>query len=91
MVTRTFTAILGEGAVHVSQEVSFQAPVRIGDTITVVSEVTEKLEDRRRVIISSVWTNQDELTVPSARQSVTAVGQAVPRGPRPACPTRPSW
>jgi len=63
MVTRTFTALLGDGAVHVSQEVSFQAPVRMGDTITVASEVTEKMEDKRRVIVSSVWTNQDGTVV----------------------------
>lgn len=67
MVTQTLSAILGEGAIHVSQEVSFRAPVRIGDTITVVSEVTEKMEDKRRVIVSSVWTNQDGVTVITGR------------------------
>jgi len=67
MVTQTLSAILGEGAIHVSQEVSFKAPVRIGDTITVVSEVTEKMEDKRRVIVSSVWTNQDGVTVITGR------------------------
>ncbi len=78
VVTPTLSAILGDGAVHVSQELSFEAPVKIGDTITVVSEVTEKMEDKRRVIISSVWTNQDgtvvitgkaELLVPRQRQA----------------------
>jgi 3-hydroxybutyryl-CoA dehydratase len=63
MVTQTLSALLGAGSVHVSQEVSFKAPVRIGDTITVVSEVTEKIEDKRRVLVSSVWTNQDGATV----------------------------
>jgi 3-hydroxybutyryl-CoA dehydratase len=67
MVTQTLSALLGDGAVHVSQEVSFKAPVRIGDTITVVSEVTEKIEDRRRVLVSSVWTNQDGVTVITGR------------------------
>ncbi len=67
MVTQTLSAILGEGAIHVSQEVSFRAPVRIGDTITVVSEVAEKMEDKRRVIVSSVWTNQDGVTVITGR------------------------
>lgn len=63
MVTQTLSAILGDGSIHVSQEVSFQAPVRIGDTVTVVSEVTRKIEEKRRVIVSSVWTNQDGTTV----------------------------
>jgi len=77
MVTRTLSDLVGEGAVHVSQEVSFQAPVKMGDSITVVSEVTEKIENKRRVIVSSVWTNQDgtivisgkgEILVPRERQ-----------------------
>jgi 3-hydroxybutyryl-CoA dehydratase len=63
MVTSTLSALLGDGAVHVSQEVSFMAPVRIGDSVTVTSEITEKLEDKRRAIISTVWTNQDGTTV----------------------------
>ncbi len=67
MVTQTLSAILGDGSIHVSQEVSFEAPVRIGDTITVVSEVIEKLEEKRRVIVSSVWTNQDGTTVITGR------------------------
>ena len=53
------TEIVGQGGVHVSQEVSFKAPVMIGDTITVESEVTEKMEEKRRLIITSTWTNQD--------------------------------
>ena len=67
MVAQTLSAILGDGSIHVSQEVSFQAPVRIGDTITVVSEVIEKLEEKRRVIVSSVWTNQIGATVITGR------------------------
>jgi 3-hydroxybutyryl-CoA dehydratase len=67
MVTRTLSEIGGDGSIHVSQEVSFEAPVRIGDTITVVSKVVEKLEEKRRVIVSSVWTNQDGTTVITGR------------------------
>ena len=67
MVTQTLSAVLGDGSIHVSQEVSFQAPVRIGDTITVVSEVAQKLEEKRRVIVNSVWTNQEGTTVITGR------------------------
>ena len=63
MVTQTLSALMGDGAIHVSEEVCFEAPVRIGDTITVVSEVIEKREEKRRVIVSSLWTNQDGTTV----------------------------
>ena len=70
MVTQTLSSLLGEGAVHVSQEVSFVAPVKIGDSITVVSEVIEKIEDKRRVIVSTVWTNQDGTTVITGKGEV---------------------
>lgn len=67
MITRTLSAIGGDGAVHVSQAVSFLAPVHIGDTITVVSEVVEKIDEKRRMIIQSTWTNQHGNTVQTGR------------------------
>jgi 3-hydroxybutyryl-CoA dehydratase len=67
MITRTLSAIGGDGAVHVSQEVSFIAPVHVGDTITLVSEVVEKIDDKRRMIIRSTWTNQQGDTVQTGR------------------------
>jgi len=63
LVTQTLSDIGGEGAVHVSQQVSFKAPVRIGDTVTVTSEVTDKIDEKRRLSIVSVWANQDGVTV----------------------------
>ena len=63
LVTQTLSELGGEGAVHTSQEVSFRAPVRIGDTVTVTSEVTGKVEEKRRLLIASTWTNQDGETV----------------------------
>ncbi|MBN1632254.1 MAG: MaoC family dehydratase [Thermoleophilia bacterium] len=63
MVTQTLSSLLGEGAVHVSQEVCFKAPVHIGDSITVVSEVVDKVVEKRRVAVKTVWTNQDGTTV----------------------------
>ncbi|NLE11124.1 MAG: MaoC family dehydratase [Actinobacteria bacterium] len=70
MVTQTLSSLLGEGAVHVSQEVCFKAPVHIGDSITVVSEVTDKVADKRRVVVKTVWTNQDGTTVISGSGEV---------------------
>lgn len=63
LVTQTLSELGGEGAVHVSQEVSFRAPVRPGDTVTVVSKVVKKIEEKRRLLVESVWTNQDGVTV----------------------------
>ena len=63
LVTQTLSELGGEGAVHVSQEISFVAPVRLGDTVTVVSEVVAKIEERRRLLVDSVWSNQDGVTV----------------------------
>ena len=63
LVTQTLSELGGDGAVHTSQEVSFRAPVRIGDTVTVTSEVTGKTEEKRRLLIASTWTNQDGVTV----------------------------
>lgn len=77
LVTQTLSALLGEGAVHVSQEVSFEAPVKVGDSITVTTQVTEKIEDRRRVLVSSLWVNQDGTTVIRGKGEVL-----VPRGTR---------
>ena len=39
----------GPGTVYLSQSLRFRLPVKIGDTITVVLEVTEK-QDRRKII-----------------------------------------
>lgn len=63
MVGQTLTALTGEGGVHVSQQVSFKAPVKIGDTITLISEITDKIEEKRRLIVSSTWTNQEGTVV----------------------------
>ncbi len=63
LVTQTLSELGGEGAVHTMQEVEFRAPVRIGDTVTVSSVVTAKIEDKRRLLVASTWTNQDGVTV----------------------------
>jgi 3-hydroxybutyryl-CoA dehydratase len=63
LVDQTLTAIMGQGGIHVSQQVFFKAPVKIGDTVTVVSEITEKIEDKRRIMITSTWTNQEGTVV----------------------------
>lgn len=63
MVGQTLTALGGEGTVHVSQQVAFKAPVKIGDTIMLVSEITEKNDEKRRLFVTSTWTNQEGIVV----------------------------
>ncbi len=52
------TKLPGEGAIYISQELSFLAPVFIGDTITAQAEVVEKLE-KGRLKLRTTCTNQD--------------------------------
>jgi 3-hydroxybutyryl-CoA dehydratase len=53
----------GPGAVYLSQELSFLAPVRIGDTITARVEVTSLDPDRRRARLDTSCWNQDGVKV----------------------------
>ncbi len=52
------TKLPGEGAIYISQELSFLAPVYFNDTITAEAEVVEKLE-KGRLKVRTTCTNQD--------------------------------
>ncbi len=56
------TKLPGEGAIYISQELSFLAPVHIGDTVTAQAEVVEKLE-KGRLKLRTTCTNQDGTVV----------------------------
>ena len=49
----------GHGTIYLSQEVTFLAPVRIGDTITARVEVVELNPEKNRVKFRTICTNQD--------------------------------
>jgi 3-hydroxybutyryl-CoA dehydratase len=66
----------GPGAIYLSQEIEFLAPVYIGDTITAVVEVTSWRPDKRIITLKTDCYNQEE------RQVVT--GKAVLLVDRPA-------
>lgn len=53
------TRLPGAGAVYMKQELSFLAPVYIGDTITARAEVTEVHVEKNRVTLRTTCTNQD--------------------------------
>ena len=63
LVNQTLTHIGGAGNIHLSQFVKFRAPVYIGDTVTVISEVVSKDAAKNRVTVKSAVTNQAGKTV----------------------------
>jgi len=63
LIDSTLTNIGGAGNIHLSQFVKFMAPVFIGDTVTVISEVVGKDEAKNRITVKSAVTNQEGKTV----------------------------
>jgi len=61
----------GPGGILISNTVNFLAPVRIGDTITAICEVVEKL-DKGKVKLKSTVTNQNGETVLIGENLVSA-------------------
>jgi 3-hydroxybutyryl-CoA dehydratase len=53
----------GPGTIYMKQELTFTAPVRIGDTITAVVEVADIDADTNRVTLSTRCFNQDDVMV----------------------------
>lgn len=78
-------ALPGPGVVYVAQEMRFERPVRIGDTVTVELTVLEKLPEKKFVKLSSVARNQHGKTVVSGLTTVLAPTEKI-RIPRPAEP-----
>ncbi|MFH1079765.1 MAG: MaoC family dehydratase [Pseudomonadota bacterium] len=53
----------GPGTIYLKQELSFLAPVRIGDTITGRVEVLELIPEKNRVKLKTSCINQDGVVV----------------------------
>ena len=53
------TQIASPGAVTIAQESTFLKPVKIEDTITAVGEVTQKIMEKKIVIVRTTCYNQD--------------------------------
>ena len=52
------TKLPGLGTIYLSQSLKFLAPVRIGDTVTASVKVVEVNEQKRKVRLETVCTNQ---------------------------------
>ena len=61
------THLPGRGAIYISQNMKFKAPVRIGDTVTATVTVAEVNAEKRRVVMK---------TVCSVGQTVVVDGEA---------------
>ena len=53
----------GPGTIYLGQQMTFQKPVKIGDTLTVRLEILEKLPKFRVRIATQVFNQRDELVV----------------------------
>jgi 3-hydroxybutyryl-CoA dehydratase len=57
------TRFPGPGTIYLRQELSFLAPVRIGDTITASVEVIDRQPERNRIRLKTLCRNQEGLVV----------------------------
>jgi 3-hydroxybutyryl-CoA dehydratase len=53
----------GEGAIYLSQQIEFLAPVYIGDTVTAVAEVESWRPAKRIITLKTDCYNQDDTQV----------------------------
>lgn len=60
----------GPGSIYIAQELRFERPVRIGDTITVELTITEKHPDKKLVRIETIARNQLHKVVVSGAATV---------------------
>jgi len=75
----------GPGTIYLGQDLRFERPVRIGDTITVQLTVLEKTDEKKLVKLQTVASNQNGKVVVSGTASVMAPSQKL-RIERPAAP-----
>lgn len=75
----------GPGSIYVGQSLSFRAPVKLGDTVTVELEVTAKREDKRFVTLECTVRNQHDKVVATGTAEVMAPAEKL-RIPAPQLP-----
>ncbi|MEK9683801.1 MAG: MaoC family dehydratase [Rhodospirillaceae bacterium] len=61
--TTVGTKLPGYGAIYISQNLRFKAPVRIGDTVVTTATIQTINTERKRVIMSTVCSVDDKIVV----------------------------
>lgn len=64
------TTLPGKNTIYMKQELSFLAPVFIGDTVTATVEVIEKIEAKNRAVLRTFVTNQDGKIVADGQATI---------------------
>ncbi len=64
------TQLPGPGTIYLGQELKFKAPVKFGDTIEAKVTVTEKIDNKNRIICDTTCTNQDGVIVLTGQATV---------------------
>ena len=49
----------GPGTIYMGQELKFTKPVYIGDTVTATATVVERIEEKNRLVLDTIVTNQN--------------------------------
>ena len=73
------TRLPGPGTVYASQTLTFHAPIRVGDTLTIAVTVTARDEANHRLVLDCSCTNQDGRTVISGQATVIAPTERIER------------
>lgn len=74
IISTTITKAVHGGSIYCSQDLAFKAPVRIGDTITCVAELVDKIPEKKRLIYKTTVTNQDGVIVTDGKAVILKQG-----------------
>ncbi len=67
----------GPGAVYIKQSLTFRLPVKVGDTVTIQLEVTDKKDRRRFVTLDCKAVNQNGKVVANGTAEVIAPAEKI--------------
>ncbi|MGZ5117442.1 MAG: bifunctional enoyl-CoA hydratase/phosphate acetyltransferase [Burkholderiales bacterium] len=73
------TRLPGPGTIYLGQTLKFQAPVRVGDALTITVTVTARDEAKHRLVLDCSCVNQDGKTVISGEATVIAPTERIER------------
>jgi 3-hydroxybutyryl-CoA dehydratase len=80
LVAGLISAVLGNqlpgpNCIYLGQDLKFTAPVKIGDTVTVVVTVTDKRDDKRIIKLRTIVSNQNGETVIDGNAVMKKIGR----------------